>query len=80
MSQNTHYINGQWIIGEGEQMNSVDPAKNEVVWSGNSASAEQVDAAIQAAREAFISWSLFTFEARIDIVKKFADLLGEHKT
>lgn len=76
----THFIDGQWIAGTGEQMNSVDPAKNLTVWQGNSASAEQVDQAIVAARNAFITWSLLTFEDRLTIVKRFAELMGEHKT
>jgi succinylglutamic semialdehyde dehydrogenase len=79
MSQNTHYINGQWLQGDAEQMSSIDPAKNQVVWSGNSASAEQVNMAVQAAKEAFIEWSLTSFDTRLAIVKKFAILLGEHK-
>ncbi|OFA32736.1 succinylglutamate-semialdehyde dehydrogenase [Glaciecola punicea] len=80
MSQNTHYINGQWLDGKGQQMSSVDPAKNAVVWSGNAASAEQVDAAISAARNAFIQWSQLSFEDRLKIVKRFAELLAEYKT
>jgi succinylglutamic semialdehyde dehydrogenase len=80
MSQNTHYINGQWISGEGHQMSSTDPAKNQVVWTGNSASKQQVDSAVNAARDAFIEWSLLNFESRLDIIKKFAVLLEENKT
>lgn len=80
MSQNTHYINGHWAAGEGTQMQSVDPAKNQVVWSGNTASGNQVNSAVAAARKAFIEWSFLSFEARLDIVKKFAELLAEHKT
>ncbi|MFT6269318.1 MAG: succinylglutamic semialdehyde dehydrogenase [Alphaproteobacteria bacterium] len=80
MSQNTHYIDGQWLNGDGQQMSSVDPAKNQVVWTGNTASAEQVNTAVIAARNAFIEWSLHSFDTRLAIVKKFASLLGEHKT
>lgn len=80
MSQQTHFINGQWLAGEGEQMSSTDPAKNVQVWSGNTASAGQVDNAITAAREAFIAWSFSAFDTRLAIVKKFASSLEEHKT
>ena len=80
MSQNTHFINGQWLTGEGQQMTSTDPAKNLVVWTGNTASPSQVDSAVSAAREAFIEWSFSSFEHRLAIAKKFASLLEENKT
>jgi succinylglutamic semialdehyde dehydrogenase len=80
MSQQTHFINGHWLMGEGEQMSSIDPAKNVPVWSGNTASVDQVDTAITAAREAFIEWSFNSFDTRLAIVKKFASLLEENKT
>lgn len=79
MSTNTHYINGQWLNGEGHQMSSTDPAKNEIVWSGNAASGQQVNEAVHAARQAFVEWSLTPFESRLTIVQKFASLLDEHK-
>jgi succinylglutamic semialdehyde dehydrogenase len=80
MSQNTHFINGQWLTGEGQQMTSTDPAKNLVVWTGNTASPSQVDSAVSAARDAFIEWSFSSFEHRLAIAKKFASLLEENKT
>lgn len=80
MADTTHYINGQWIAGAGDKMESLDPAKNQVVWAGLSASAEQVDTAVSAARTAFIEWSMSSFESRLDIAKRFAELLGENKT
>ena len=79
MSQQTHFINGQWLTGEGEQMSSIDPAKNVQVWSGKAASAGQVDNAITAARGAFIEWSLSSVETRLAIIKNFAALLEENK-
>ena len=80
MSQTTHYIDGQWQQGEGQQMQSVDPAKNKIVWSGITASSSQVDASVIAARNAFVEWSLLDFSARLSIVKQFAYLLEQNKT
>ena len=80
MAHTTHFINGQWLAGNGEPMESIDPAKNQVVWQGQTASEEQVDDAVQAARNAFIEWSMSSFESRLAIAKKFAELLGENKT
>jgi len=79
-SQKTHFINDQWIAGEGSPMISVDPAKNEKVWEGLSASASQVDKAVSAARDSFVEWSMSQFDYRLNIVKKFAELLGENKS
>ncbi|MEZ7208427.1 MULTISPECIES: succinylglutamate-semialdehyde dehydrogenase [unclassified Pseudoalteromonas] len=71
-------INGEWIAGQGASFSSVNPANNEVIWSANAATAEQVDGAVKAAREAFYAWSDMSFEARLEIVKRFAEVLKEN--
>lgn len=73
------WINGQWLAGEGELFQSVDPARDETVWEGRSASPAQVDSAVQAARDAFPGWARVPFEKRLDIAKRFAQLLEENK-
>ena len=78
-AEKTHFIDGQWHTGKGDSMVSVDPAKNQTVWQGNTANASQVDLAVKAARSAFVDWSLSTFESRLTIIKRFSDLLSEHK-
>jgi succinylglutamic semialdehyde dehydrogenase len=80
MSNSTHFINGQWIEGLGHAINSLDPAKNVVIWSAQSASEAQVNEAVVAARNAFPAWSLKSVEERLSIIKQFAELLGENKT
>ncbi len=75
----TNYINGQWQTGEGASFSSVNPATNMLVWQGRAASVNDVALAAHAARAAFATWSLMTYEQREVIVKKFAQLLGEHK-
>ena len=77
--QSTHFIDGQWLPGEGSVFTSLDPAKNQTVWEGNSASPTQVDAAIGAARVAFETWAMTSLEDRLAIVKRYAELLGENK-
>lgn len=74
-----HLINGQWLAGEGHAIESTDPAKNTVIWQAKSASAQQVSSAVAAARQAFEAWSNQTPEARIAVIQKFVDLLGENK-
>ncbi|MCC5854246.1 MAG: succinylglutamate-semialdehyde dehydrogenase [Idiomarina sp.] len=77
--EQTLFIDGQWLAGEGVEMTSIDPARNQVIWSGRSATAEQVEAAMSAARRAFIEWSQMSLEGRLTIVRRFAELLGENK-
>lgn len=79
MTHAAQFINGQWLAGEGAEFSSLNPAKGEVIWSATAATAGQVDAAINAAREAFCSWTDLTFEQRLEIVKKFAEQLAENK-
>jgi len=75
----THFINGTWHAGAGQEFQSHDPSSSALLWSGKEASAEQVGAAVKAATAAFDGWALTPFEDRIKIVRKYAELLGERK-
>lgn len=79
MNQAVQFINGQWLAGTGKSMQSVDPAKNKLIWQGQAASSEQVAAAVAAARNAQYAWADLSFEQRVSIVKRFAELLNQHK-
>lgn len=78
-SMKSLFLNGEWLAGAGVAMESIDPAKNQVVWQGQAATAEQVDAAMTAARAAFPAWSSQSFAERLVVVKRFAALLEENK-
>ncbi len=77
MSQ--HWIGGQWVGSDGPDFFSKNPVTQAVVWQGHAASPATVDAAVQAARAAFPSWSNLDVETRVSYLKEFARLLGEHK-
>ncbi|MEH8021758.1 succinylglutamate-semialdehyde dehydrogenase [Rheinheimera metallidurans] len=79
MKHAEQFINGQWLQGEGNVFNSLDPAKNVQIWQGHAATANQVDMAVQSARQAQYHWAGLSFEQRVAIVKKFAELLTENK-
>ncbi|WP_199609809.1 succinylglutamate-semialdehyde dehydrogenase [Flocculibacter collagenilyticus] len=79
MTNAVQYINGHWLAGKGDSFSSVNPAKNEVIWQGNAATSQQVDEAMDAARNAFYSWADLSFEARLNIVKAFGEQLNAHK-
>ncbi|HBO1709412.1 TPA: succinylglutamate-semialdehyde dehydrogenase [Pseudomonas aeruginosa] len=71
----THYIAGQWLAGQGETLESLDPVGQGVVWSGRGADVTQVDAAVRAAREAFPAWARRPLEQRIELLERFAATL-----
>ena len=75
MSNPVQFINGEWQAGLGHAITSLNPARNQVIWQGETATAEQVDNAITTARTAFESWADLAFEQRVAIVSKFAEQL-----
>ena len=75
----TLWINGDWVTGEGDARTKTNPVGQEVLWSGNDASAGQVEQACQAARRAFPAWAKRPFSERQALVEKFAALLEANK-
>ena len=76
---NTQFINGQWLAGDGYSFQSIDPAKNNLCWQGKSASAEQVDLAVNAARKALSAWAMLDVSVRINYIKRYAQVLTDNK-
>ncbi|RQH07560.1 succinylglutamate-semialdehyde dehydrogenase [Paraburkholderia dinghuensis] len=76
---NELFIDGQWCAASGPAFASHNPGTGAKVWSGNAATADDVDRAVKAARRAFGDWSLTPFETRCEIVKRFAALVTERK-
>ncbi len=72
MSKN--YINGEWKTGQGAPFDSVDPAAQDVIWTGHAANDDDVAAAFTAARNAFDAWSITPIEKRMAIVEKYKEL------
>ena len=74
----TLYIAGAWQNGQGEAFESLNPVTQQVLWTGNGANAEQADAAVKAARQAFPAWASRTFEERLSVLEAFAASLKNH--
>ena len=74
----TLYIAGTWQDGQGEAFESLNPVTQQVLWTGNGANAEQADAAVKAARQAFPAWARRTFEERLSVLEAFAASLKSH--
>ena len=59
----TQFIKGQWVAGLGHDVTSKNPANNEVIWSSKTATPEQVNSAVDAARDAQFDWFMLGFDA-----------------
>ncbi|BCL75396.1 N-succinylglutamate 5-semialdehyde dehydrogenase [Jeongeupia sp. HS-3] len=70
-------INGAWRPGSGDEFSSVNPVSGDTVWHGRAANATEVDAAVAAARSAFVTWRDLDVEDRIAVVRVFADVLRD---
>lgn len=79
MSEPRLFIDGRWLQGHGEPLQSIDPLDQQVVWEGQTANAEDVNHAIQSARQAFRSWRKTPLDERIEIARQFAKTLESRK-
>ena len=75
----TQFIKGQWVAGLGHDVTSKNPANNEVIWSSKTATPEQVNTAVDAARDAQFDWFMLGFDARLAIVEAYRTQLEENK-
>ena len=75
----TQYIQGQWLAGEGHDVNSINPANGVVIWQGKTATPSQVNAAVDAARAAQFDWFMLGYEARLAIVEAYRAQLEANK-
>jgi len=75
----THYIQGQWHAGKGHDVTSINPANAQSIWTGKTATAEQVNAAVDAARAAQFDWFMLGFDARLAIVEAYRTQLEANK-
>lgn len=79
MFMHSHYLNGQWIAGEGPALTTADPSTGLQTWSGHAATASEVDAACKSARAAFDGWARKPLDQRLLVCNRFRDLLKEHR-
>ncbi len=71
-------IGGEWIADGGNgSMSVINPATEQEIGTAPKVSAEQLDAAIAAARDAFVLWSNTPAIERYRIIRKAAELLRE---
>lgn len=73
------FINGEWVQGNGPELESVNPGNNERIWQGFCSDTEQVNQAVTAAADAFPHWSELTLKQRAACLLKYTQLVEEHK-
>ena len=75
-----NFIGGEWVdAAGGETFESLSPATGDPVGAFPKSSPEDVDRAVEAAKEAYKSWRLVPAPKRGEIVFRFAALVAEHK-
>ncbi|NSL16862.1 succinylglutamate-semialdehyde dehydrogenase [Tatlockia micdadei] len=67
-----HYINGQWINGQGENFISKNPADGSIIWRGHKATQEEIALACEAAHLALPYWSSLDLQTRTHYLQSFA--------
>jgi acyl-CoA reductase-like NAD-dependent aldehyde dehydrogenase len=81
MEQVKNYIDGQWVESKSrETFQSINPANtNEIIGIVSKSGREDVDHAVDAAREAYEGWRLTAAPRRGEILFKVAEILVEQK-
>lgn len=78
MKKILNYINGSYVASKNDEwINNYNPSNGEVYGQIPNSSAEDVEAAYQAAKAAFPSWSQTTLEERSNILNRIAELIAE---
>ncbi len=79
MKQVQHYINGQFTQGAGTQQILVtNPANNQAISTINCATADEVNQAVQSAKQAYMSWREVPVSERARVMLRYQQLLKDH--
>ncbi len=70
-------INGELVAGD-DWLDVINPATEQVFGRCPAAGEAQLEAAVDAARSAFATWSRLTYEERAGYVKRYTAVLAEH--
>ena len=73
-----NYIDGEWVESKGEVIDVVNPATCQTISRVPISTAEEMDAAVEAAKEAFPDWRRTTPLARSRILFRLKELLEEN--
>jgi len=71
------FIGGQWVAGDGEEIEVLNPTTGDVIGTIVTSSDAQVDHAVQAAKEAFESWRRRAVLERVELCRHAFTLCEE---
>jgi acyl-CoA reductase-like NAD-dependent aldehyde dehydrogenase len=71
------YIGGDWILGDGEEIEVRSPATGELLGSVTASSAAQVDDAVAAAEDAFREWRKVSLLERVELCRRAFEICTE---
>lgn len=74
-----NFIDNQWLPGKGTEFHSINPANEEIIWTGNASSETDVDAAVQAAHKSFSSWRQLPLQQKNEIFERFKEFIERDK-
>ena len=69
------FIGGNWRDGQGGAFASQDPSKGVDIFNANAATAQDVDNAVRAAREAQRNWALTSLAERVAVMEAYRDII-----
>lgn len=77
MTKKTHYFGGAWHAGSANTTTIVseNPATGETLWTGQAADSSIAEQAVSAAQQAFKVWSRTPLDARIELVRRYQDVV-----
>lgn len=78
MTDRAMYIGGRWVSGE-DSLDVLNPATEEVLGRVPVASTQQLEEALNAAREAQVKWARLTGVERGSLLRKWADLVDRNR-
>ena len=80
MERLSHWIGGKSVTGESGRRGPVfNPATGEQSHEVDFASVDEVDAAIEVARDAFVGWRATSLSKRADILFRIRETIHEHR-
>lgn len=79
MTHYSMYINGKWISDNDDSKAIINPANQQEVGTVPNGGKKETEQAIDAAHQAFQTWSRTTAYERADYLEKFYDLILEHE-
>ncbi len=75
-----HLIAGVWTDGHALDRTTHSPVDGDPVWTGRDASEHQAMLAVESAAAAFDGWRRTDADERDRVVRRFAELVGAHRT